>query len=133
MMANSSLIVKTKRWSGLTGATINALVNSLFMHIIEWQPVRLVPINPPFAHSLRKESSLCCLKQRHSSHLYICGMIEIWWFTIDEQMSMALLSIGLKTLWGWGNEEEMRFFFFLRDFIFKKTLFEKLQYLKQEQ
>ena len=24
------------------------------------------------------------------------------------------------------------FFFFLRDFIFKKTLFEKLQYLKQE-
>ena len=24
-------------------------------------------------------------------------------------------------------------FFFLRDFIFKKTLFEKLQYLKQEQ
>ena len=25
------------------------------------------------------------------------------------------------------------FFFFLRDFIFKKTLFEKLQYLKQEQ
>ena len=25
------------------------------------------------------------------------------------------------------------FIFFLRDFIFKKTLFEKLQYLKQEQ
>ena len=25
------------------------------------------------------------------------------------------------------------YFFFLRDFIFKKTLFEKLQYLKQEQ
>ena len=25
------------------------------------------------------------------------------------------------------------FFFFFRDFIFKKTLFEKLQYLKQEQ
>ena len=25
------------------------------------------------------------------------------------------------------------FFFFWRDFIFKKTLFEKLQYLKQEQ
>ena len=25
------------------------------------------------------------------------------------------------------------FFFFLRDFIFKKTLFEKLQYLKEEQ
>ena len=25
------------------------------------------------------------------------------------------------------------FFFFLRDFIFKKTLFEKIQYLKQEQ
>ena len=25
------------------------------------------------------------------------------------------------------------FFFFLRDFVFKKTLFEKLQYLKQEQ
>ena len=27
----------------------------------------------------------------------------------------------------------LNFFFFLRDFIFKKTLFEKLQYLKQEQ
>ena len=27
----------------------------------------------------------------------------------------------------------INFFFFLRDFIFKKTLFEKLQYLKQEQ
>ena len=28
---------------------------------------------------------------------------------------------------------EQAAFFFLRDFIFKKTLFEKLQYLKQEQ
>ena len=31
------------------------------------------------------------------------------------------------------SNREIFFFFFLRDFIFKKTLFEKLQYLKQEQ
>ena len=29
--------------------------------------------------------------------------------------------------------KQVFFFFFERDFIFKKTLFEKLQYLKQEQ
>ena len=31
------------------------------------------------------------------------------------------------------QQSDKSFFFFLRDFIFKKTLFEKLQYLKQEQ
>ena len=35
-------------------------------------------------------------------------------------------------IWILYEEYKYFFFFFLRDFIFKKTLFEKLQYLKQE-
>ena len=47
----------------------------------------------------------------------------------------SILSIARELLscpTNWLSLSLMFFFFFLRDFIFKKTLFEKLQYLKQD-
>ena len=40
---------------------------------------------------------------------------------------------GVLQVVTWSSYSAKGQFFFLRDFIFKKTLFEKLQYLKQEQ
>ena len=47
----------------------------------------------------------------------------------DEAVVVRVLHYEANTNWaGGGHHLEISVFFFLRDFIFKKTLFEKLQY-----